>query len=124
MPETKTPHTQTQQNHKPEQTDLEPDQLEQTVGTGEDAALYVHRDGAQTGDPRGPQNFPPAPADLNTEPPVAAWQGDVATRTPGGSSQGITSHAAGEESARQEKVVQDRPDAQAGVNHSQRSDAA
>lgn len=53
---------------------------------------------------------------LKSEPQEAAHGGRTTTRTPKDETQGITSHAAKEESARQEKVVKDRPDAQAGLN--------
>lgn len=117
MPHATTPHTESQQNHKLDRTDLEPDQLEQTVGTGDDAALYGNNAGAQTGTNRAPEEFPDTASNLNTEPAAAAYEGDLSTRTPGGSGQGITGHSADEESARQQKVVKDRPDAEAGVNH-------
>jgi len=42
--------------------------------------------------------------------------GSVSTRTPESDQQGITNHSASEESARQRKVVSERPDAQAGVD--------
>lgn len=117
MAHTTTPHTQTQQNVRPEQSDLEPDQLEQTAGTGDDADLYRNSDGAQVGSNRGARFVHRAAGHPNTEPAVAAHEGSVTTRTPGGEKQGITSRSAEEESARQKKVVNDRPDAQAGVNH-------
>jgi hypothetical protein len=41
-----TPHTQTQQNANPAQSDLEPDQLVQDTAQNEDAALYENREGA------------------------------------------------------------------------------
>jgi hypothetical protein len=116
MAHTTTPHTQTQQNTRPEQSDLEPDQLEQTAGTGDDADLYRNSDGAQVGSNRGPR-FRRAAGHPNTQPAVTAHEGSVTTRTPGGEKPGITSHSAEEESARQKKVVKERPDAQAGVNH-------
>jgi hypothetical protein len=111
-----TPHTQTQQNRTPNQTDLDPDQLEQTAGTGAEADLYNRREGAQSGTNRGPQFIPASPKQPNTEQPAAAHEGSVTTRTPGGSRQGISSHSADEEKPGQQKVVKDRPDAQAGVN--------
>jgi hypothetical protein len=117
MAQPSTPHTQTQQNRRPEQTDLEPDQLEQTVGSGPDAELYHRREGAQSGTNRGPQFVPAAGGSPNTQPAPAAFEGSVATRTPGGEKQGISSRSADEETPGQQKVVKDRPDAQAGVNH-------
>lgn len=112
-----TPHTQTQQNRTPNQTDLEPDQLEQTAGTGPESGLYARREGAQSGTNRGPHTIPASPGQPNTEQPAAAHEGFVSTRTPGGNRQGISSHSAEEEKPRQQKVVGERPDAQAGVNH-------
>ena len=117
MPHSTTPHTQTQQNRKPDQNDLEPDQLEQTAGTGADAKLYRNNQGAQTGANRAPEKFPETASKPNTEPAVAAYEGSVSTRTPGGPAQEISNHSAAEESARQRKVVNERPDANAGVNH-------
>jgi hypothetical protein len=113
-----TPHGQTQQNRRPEQTDLEPDQLEQTAGTGPDAKLYNRREGAQSATNRGPHVVPASGGAPNTEPPVAAFEGSVTTRTSGGEKQGISSRSADEEAPGQQKVVKDRPDAEAGVNHS------
>jgi hypothetical protein len=113
-----TPHTKTQQNRKVDRTDLERDQLEQTSGTGEDAELYRNNEGAQTGTNRAPQTSPDTASNLNTEQAVAAFEGSVTTRTPPGSGQGISSRSADEENEGQQRVVRDRPDAQAGVNHS------
>ena len=116
MPHQTTPHTQTQQNVSAAQDDLEPDQLIQDVGQGADAELYANSDGAQTGGTRafnanaGPSNVPRV---LQED---AAMTGHTNTRTPHGEGQGITNHSVNEESARQEKVVSERPDAQAGVD--------
>jgi hypothetical protein len=112
-----TPHTQTEQNRKPDRSDLEPDQMEQTAGRGPDSDLYRNRDGAQTGTNRGPQHAPGARGNPNSQPAPAAYEGSTNTRTPEGEKQGITSHSSQEESSRQQKVVNDRSDAQAGVNH-------
>ena len=46
----------------------------------------------------------------------AAMTGHVNTRAPHGEGQGITNHSVNVESERQEKVVSERPDAQAGVD--------
>ncbi len=111
-----TPHTQTQQNATPGTEDLEPDQLLQDAGQGDDAELYANSDGAQTGGTRafnanaGRDNLP------NSLDPTAAT-GHISTRTPHGEGQGITNHSVNVESERQEKVVRERPDAQAGVTH-------
>jgi hypothetical protein len=97
---------------------MKADQMEQTAGT--DAETYKNRDGAQTGTNRAPKRFPDTASDLNTEPATAAFEGNLETRTPGGSSQGITSRSSDEENARQQKVVKDRPDAQAAVNQNRK----
>lgn len=111
-----TPHTQTQQNTSAAQADLEPNQLIQDLGQGEDAALYENREGAQTG---GTRAFN-ANATKDNLPKVlqedAALTGRINTRTPESPDQGITNHSASEESERQRKVVSERPDAQAGVD--------
>lgn len=117
MTHSTTPHTESQQNRKFDRSDLEADQLEQSAGRGPDASLYSRNEGAETGTNRSPREFPDAARNPNVEPSQAAYEGSVTTRTPGGAGQGITSHSADEESARQQKVVKDRPDAQAGVNH-------
>jgi hypothetical protein len=112
-----TPHTQTQQNRRPEQTDLEPDQLDQTAGSGPDAELYNRREDAQSGTNRGRHVVPTSGGAPNTEQSAAAFEGSVTTRTPGGEKQGISSRSADEEAPGQQKVVKERPDAKAGVNH-------
>ena len=79
-----TPHTQTQQNRTPNRSDLVPDQLEQTAGTGPEADLYNRREGAQSGTNRGPQRIPSSPHQPNKEQAAPAFEGSVKTRTPGG----------------------------------------
>jgi hypothetical protein len=118
MADATTSHTETEQNRKRDRTDLEPDELEQTSGTGEDAELYRNKEGAQTGTNRAPQTFPDTASNLNTKQAVAAFKGSVTTRTPHGSGQGISSRSADEENEGEQRVVRNRPDAQAGVNHS------
>jgi hypothetical protein len=113
-----TPHAETQQNRKLDRTDLKPDQLEQTSAMDEDGELYRNNEGAQTGTNRAPQNFPDTASNLNTQQAVAAFEGSVSTRTPPGSGQGISSRSSDQENEGQQRVVRDRPDAQAGVNHS------
>ena len=120
MAQQTTPHTESQQNRTPDRTDLEPDQQEQTAGTDRDADLYANNAGAETGTNRAPERFPDTRPNANTEQAPAAFEGPLSTRTPGGDGQGITSHSAGEESTRQQKVVKDRPDAQAGVNQNRK----
>jgi hypothetical protein len=116
MTKQRTPHTQTQQNVEPEQSDLQPQQ----EGSGPDQNSSENIEGAQTGENRSPRQTQARNTQHRTEPPAAAYEGTVSTRTPKKPGQGITSRSAEEESARQEKVVNDRPDAQAGVNHSQK----
>lgn len=96
--------------------DLEPSQWPQDVGQAEDEKLHANADGAQSGGTRafsatkGKSNLP------KVQQEDAALTGHTATRTPQGQGQGITNHSMDEESARQEKVVSQRPDAQAGVD--------
>ena len=111
-----TPHTESQQNRRSDQSDLEPDQLEQTAGTGQETQMYTNRQGAQTGANRAPERQQDRAGNPNTQPNATAQQGGLETRAPRGSQQGISSHSQDEESTRQEKVVSERPDAQAGVN--------
>jgi hypothetical protein len=118
MTKQKTPHTQTQQNTNPEQTDLEPDERAYESGTGTDEQLYSNMDGAETGENRSMRKFHGEGIRHKTEPETEAHEGSISTRTPKLPSQGVTSRSAEEESGRQQKVVNERPDAQAGVNHS------
>lgn len=113
MTKHKTPHTQTEQNTVPEQTDLESVQS----GPQADDKIYEHMEGAETGTNRSPRKIPRRSVRHRTEPENVAHEGSVTSRTPKRPAQGITSRPA-EEDARQKKVVNDRPDAQAGVNHS------
>lgn len=115
----KTPHTQTQQDTQFDQTDLNPDDMPQTVARGADAAIYDNRDGAQTGSERSPKHKPMGMNPHNTEQPAEAYVGSVKSRTSQDASrQGISNASAKSESAGQEKVVSQREDAQAGLNHS------
>jgi hypothetical protein len=116
----KSPHTQSQQNANPAQTDLEPDQQQQNAGRGADADMYQNMEGLATGGTRTPKKSLDLPAQHRTEPAEAAHEGSVSTRTPRKPAQGITSHSSEEESERQKKVVNERPDAQAGVNQSKK----
>lgn len=75
-------------------------------------------EGAEPGSDRSPKKAPSRGPRHNTEPETVAHEGPVSTRTPKRPTQGVTPHSAEEESARQQKVVNDRPDAQAGVKHS------
>jgi len=118
MTKQKSPHTQSQQNMNPEQTDLEAAEQPYEADAAADQALYEHTEGSETGMDRSPRKVEVRSSSHRTEPEVGAHEGSVTTRTPKRPSQGVTSHSAEEESARQEKVVNDRPDAQAGVKHS------
>lgn len=110
MAKQKTPHTESGQNVPVSQTDLEPEALEQTAGRGEDAAVYEKNEGAQTGANRAEHTVRNRDGHGNTEAAPVAQEGELKDRT----ASGITGKK--EESMRQEKVVKDRPDAQAGVN--------
>jgi len=112
-----TPHTQTQQNVSAAQDDLEnPEQLPQDSGRGEDARLYENMAGAQTGGTRA-FNVTDQPANTpNVTQETAALSGRQDTRLPHSENQGITNHSANEEAARNQKVVDERADAQAGVD--------
>jgi hypothetical protein len=113
----KSPHPQSEENTNPARADLEPDELEQNAGTGPDAELYQNMDGAETAGTRTPKREPPRGQGTAVEPASAAYEGTLASRTPHGETQGITNRSLDEESERQQRVVEDRPDAQAGVNH-------
>ncbi len=119
MTHSTTPHTKSQQNTHFAQTDVNPDELEQTVGTSQDAAAYENRDGAQTGGTRFPKHTPSSAQPHNIEPAVAAFEGSLESRvSEDPTRQGISSRSAKDESAGQRKVTSARDDAQAGVNHS------
>ena len=115
MAKQKTPHTQTQQNIAPDQSDAEPGVDSQAAAH---ESVYSNTEGAQTGSNRAFSRVQDEARHPVPTPAVPAYEGNLSTRTPKGSSQGITSRSSTEESERQEKVVTDRPDAQAGVNHS------
>ncbi len=111
-----TPHTESQQNKSAVADELDPNQDVQDAGVGEDAGTYENMDGAQTGGTRAFNANQSQGPKHNTEQFSAAQTGTTSTRTPQSENQGITNHSASEESARQEKVVKDRPDSLAGVN--------
>ncbi|MEG9437640.1 hypothetical protein JAO29_15930 [Edaphobacter sp. HDX4] len=111
-----TPHTETQQNADPAQADLETNQAAADSGQGQDASPYENMDGAQTGGTRAFNANAGRSGSRNTESFPAAADGGTDTRTPESEEQGITNHSASEESARQRKVVSERPDATAGVD--------
>jgi hypothetical protein len=119
MAKQKSPHTQSEQNQSQTQMNLEPGELEQMLGTGEDARTYENSDGAQTGGTRSPRHAPRAGVKHNVEPATAAFEGATTSRTvKDPNKQGATNRSSAMENEGQEKVVKDRPDAQAGVNHS------
>jgi hypothetical protein len=74
-------------------------------------------EGAQAGGDRAWNKHPRPRVRRNTESATAAYEGSASTRTPRSDGQGITPRTSEEENARQKRVVKDRPDAQAGVNH-------
>ncbi len=118
----KTPHTQSQQNTNFAQTDVNPDDMPQTVGSGEDAATYENRDGAQAGGTRSPRHSPNSGAPHNTEQAPVAYEGPLTSRVFDDSTkQGISNNSSAKEAEGQRKVVGQRDDAQAGVNHSDKT---
>lgn len=116
MAKQKSPHTQTEQDTKPEQTDLEAGEEEYEANSDSDQQIYRNVDGAETGEDRSPRKVETRKRRHQTEPEVTAHEGNLHTRTPKRPVQGITSQSEQEESKRQEKVINERPDAQAGVN--------
>jgi hypothetical protein len=114
-------HTQSQQNTHFAQTDVNRDQLEQNTGRGENARTYENREGAQTGSERSPKHSPGSAHEHNTEPATAAFEGSITSRTfEDGRKQGVTTNASSKEGEGQRKVVGQREDSQAGLNHSSR----
>lgn len=120
MTKQKSPHTQTQQDTIPEQTDLEAGEQPYEADSPSDEDLYRRMEGAETGENRSPREIQTRSERHRTEPEVEAHEGAISTRSPNHPGQGITSHSAAEESERQKKVVSERPDAEAGVKHSRR----
>ena len=112
----KTPHTQTRQNMDPAAADLDENQRVEDAGRGDDVELYRNMDGAQTGGTRAFSANDIRSNAYRTLDSTAARTGTVSTRTPESDQQGITNRSASEESARQRKVVNERPDALAGVD--------
>ena len=117
----KSPHPNTQQDTKPEQSDLELNEQEFEADSPADQAIYRAAEGAETGMNRSSREIDTRSERHRVEPETEAHGGSVSTRTPKQTSQGITTHSAAEESKRQEKVVKDRADAQAGVNRSRKA---
>src|SRR5436190_12318963 len=104
--------TQSEQDVKAKQTDLEGDQNKPST----DDQIYAEMAHAETGSNRGPRQVHRNAPSRNTEPETSAHEGSVTTRSPKRPVQGVTSRSAAEESERQEKVVNDRTDARAGLN--------
>lgn len=115
MTKQKSPHTQTEQNTNPQQTDMEAAQTDLDAQAAEET--YDNMDGAESGTNRSPRRLPRSALSHNTEAEGVAHEGSVTSRIPKRPAEGITDRPE-EEATRQRKVVNDRPDAQAGVNHS------
>lgn len=113
-----TPHTESQANQDRAQDDLEPNAFVQDLGRGDDAATYEIADGAQTGGDRAFARNESQGPKHNALSETEAHTGHLTSRTIQSDNQGISNHSATEESAGQAKVVNDRPDSQAGLNRS------
>ncbi len=90
MTKQKSPHTQSQQNTRPEQTDLEPDEREFETDTESEQHLYSNMEGAETGDTRSPRKVPGGHTKRALAPETVAHEGPVSTRTPRKPAQGVT----------------------------------
>jgi hypothetical protein len=88
----KTPHTQSEQNHGPEQSDLEPNEQEFEADSETEERLYSETEGAETGTNRSPKRAQLKGPHHNTEPETVAHEGPASTRTPKRPTQGITTH--------------------------------
>jgi len=116
MPNQTTPHTNTQQNVNPGKLDANPDEFSQETAQGDDDAIYNNMDGAQTAGSRAAHIIDADGGNKrNVEQPLSALTGSQNSRLPQNGAEGITTRPE-EEAARQQKVVSDRPDAQAGVD--------
>ncbi|WP_109487602.1 hypothetical protein [Occallatibacter savannae] len=116
MAKQKSPHTQTQQDTHFAQTDVNSDELEQSTGN---ASEYENMEGAETGGKRSPKTMPESAHPHNTEDQQVAYEGTLASRTfDDDTKQGVTTAPSSKEAEGQRKVVGEREDAQAGVNHS------
>lgn len=83
-----TPHTQTQQNVNPAQSDLEQDQLTQESGRGEDTGIYEEMDGAETGTDRAPRKLLNDENRTRVQDSPVSYEGSLTTRTPKGDGRG------------------------------------
>jgi hypothetical protein len=72
MAKQKSPNTETQQDTHFAQTDVNPDELAQNAGGGEE---YENREGAQTGGKRSPRTMPGSAHPHNTEDQPVAYEG-------------------------------------------------
>lgn len=116
MAEQKSPHTQTQQDTHFAQTDVNRDEVEQNTGN---APEYEETYGAQTGGKRSPKTMPQSANPHNAEEQQVAFEGTLASRSfDDDTKQGVTTAPSSKEAEGQRKVVGQREDAQAGVNHS------
>ena len=104
----KSPHTNSEQNVSSAAMDLEPNLNPQDVGRGEDAKLYQNADGAQTGANRAfhmndrRDNLPKS-IDEGTR-----LQAENTARKQQEEMPGVTTHSAGEENERQQKVERNK----------------
>ena len=100
----KSPHTNSEQNVNSAAMDLEPNQSPQDVGRGEDAKIYENADGAQTGGTRAfnanaHRDNQPKSIDEGTR-----LELETRSRAQNSGMPGITTHNAGEEQERQQKL--------------------
>jgi hypothetical protein len=119
MSRQKTPHTNSQQNTTPQQSDFEPGIQESESGADEEN--YSRNNGAETGSNRSPRKVQTRSGRHRTEPETTAHEGRLSSRTSATRKQGITSRSAEEESKRQSKVVKNRQDGRAGINSTKRA---
>jgi hypothetical protein len=104
-----TPHTNTEQNVNSAAMDLEPNQSPQDVGRGEDAKLYENADGAQTGGNRAFHSNALRDNQPNSIDEGTRLEAESRNRPQKADSPGVTTHSAGEEHERQQKVESNNP---------------
>ena len=112
-----TPHTEEHDNTDRTERNLEAADVAEEMSTQDADLLY---DDAQSGRGRSFAKNPSPVDNHKTVPESVAHVGDLTSRTSQSDNQGITNHSAREESVGQEKVVGQRPDAQAGINQSRK----
>jgi len=116
MTQEKSTHTQTQQDTHFAQADVSPGEQEQNLGN---ASEYEKMEGAQTGGKRSQKTMPGTAQGRNTEEQPAAFEGTLASRAfDDDNKQGVTTNPSSKEAEGQRKVVGERQDSQAGLNHS------